>query len=204
MSNTISKLATKHLDLGCGTKPRNPYRQAELYGLDIRAGLNEPGVKEIRAANLCVEPIPFESNSFDSLSAYDFLEHIPRVAVDFTNQKTHFPVINLMNEVWRVLKKDGLFYAVAPAFPHALAFADPTHVNIMTAQTHRYFTGTNPMGRMYGYEGSFELVRQALIHPRGDYQPPNPSVKLTLKMAADSLMGRRSHLLWEFKAIKSA
>jgi SAM-dependent methyltransferase len=193
---------TKHLDLGCGTKPRNPYRQQELYGLDIRDGLSEPGVTEIRAANLCIEPIPFESNSFDSLSAYDFLEHIPRVAVDFTNHKTHFPVINLMNEVWRVLKNNGVFYAVAPAYPHALAFADPTHVNIMTPKTHHYFTGNEPMGRMYGFVGQFALVRQALIHPRGDYQPSNPSLKMGLKMFADSVMGRRSHLMWEFKAVK--
>jgi SAM-dependent methyltransferase len=202
MSTNTTSTSTKHLDLGCGTKPRNPYRQQELYGLDIRAGLIEPGVKEIRAANLCIEPIPFESDSFDSLSAYDFLEHIPRVAVDFSNQKTHFPVINLMNEIWRVLKRDGMFYAVVPAYPHSLAFADPTHVNIMTEQTHRYFTGTNPMGRMYGFEGGFELVRQSLIHPRGDYQPASPSFKLALKMLADGIMGRRSHLLWELRTLK--
>jgi SAM-dependent methyltransferase len=193
---------TKHLDLGCGTKPRNPYRQQELYGLDIRADLSEPGVKEIRAANLCIEPIPFESNSFNSLSAYDFLEHIPRVAIDFLNQKTHFPVIDLMNEVWRVLKNNGVFYAVAPAYPHSLAFADPTHVNIMTPKTHYYFTGDKPIGQMYGFIGKFELVRQALIHPRGDYQPSNPPLTLGVKMLADSVMGRRSHLMWEFKAVK--
>jgi SAM-dependent methyltransferase len=193
---------TKHLDLGCGTTPRNPYRQQELYGLDIRAGLTSPGVKEIRAANLCIDPIPFEEGYFDSLSAYDFLEHIPRVAVDFANQKTHFPVINLMNEIWRVLKNNGVFYSVAPAYPHALAFADPTHVNIMTPRTHRYFTGEQPMGRMYGFEGRFALVRQTLIHPRGDYQPSSPPLKLALKMAADRIMRRRSHLMWELKAVK--
>jgi hypothetical protein len=107
-----------------------------------------------------------------------------------------------MNEIWRVLKRDGMFYAVVPAYPHSLAFADPTHVNIMTEQTHRYFTGTNPMGRMYGFEGGFELVRQSLIHPRGDYQPASPSFKMALKMLADGIMGRRSHLLWELRTLK--
>jgi SAM-dependent methyltransferase len=198
----MTEKLTKHLDLGCGTKPRNPYRQKELYGLDIRSGLSEPGVMEIRAANLCIDPIPYESSLFDSLSAYDFLEHIPRVAVDFSNQKTHFPVINLMNEVWRVLKNDGVFYAVAPAFPHSLAFADPTHVNIMTPKTHHYFTGDQPIGRMYGFAGRFELVRQALIHPRGDFHAVNPSFNLGLKMLADRVMRRRSHLMWEFRAVK--
>ncbi len=28
-------MATNHLDLGCGETPRTPYRQSELYGVDI-------------------------------------------------------------------------------------------------------------------------------------------------------------------------
>jgi hypothetical protein len=28
-------MSTKHLDLGCGENPRNPYGQECLYGLDI-------------------------------------------------------------------------------------------------------------------------------------------------------------------------
>lgn len=95
-----------------------------------------------------------------------------------------------------------MFYAVMPAFPHALAFADPTHVNIMARKSYTYFTGPNPVGRMYGFVGSFELVRQSFIHPRGDYHPHQPSLKLRTKMLADTVMRRRSHLVWEMKAIK--
>jgi SAM-dependent methyltransferase len=193
---------TKHLDLGCGTAPRNPYQQAQLYGIDIREGLTAGGVTEIRAANLSLAPIPFDSHEFDSVSAYDFLEHVPRVATDYALRKTHFPFIELMNDIWRVLKDDGLFYSVAPAYPHALAFADPTHVNFLTLQSHHYFTGTNPVGRMYGFNGKFELVRQTLIHPRGDYHPSRPIGKLQVKMFADRVMGRRSHLMWELRAVK--
>ena len=193
---------TKHLDLGCGTQPRNPYKHTELYGIDLRAGLVVPGVRDIRAANLNLEAIPFEDHFFDSVSAYDFLEHVPRTAINFTSGETIFPFVRLMNEAWRVLKNGGLFYSVAPAFPHALAFADPTHVNFMSVKTQRYFTGEEPMARMYGFVGRFELIRQARIHPRGDYHPDHPSARLRLKMTADALMRRRSHLLWEFKAVK--
>jgi SAM-dependent methyltransferase len=193
---------TKHLDLGCGTTPRNPYGQSNLYGIDIREGLAATGVVEIRAANLSLAPIPFGNDDFDSVSAYDFLEHVPRVATDYAQQKTHFPFVALMNEVWRVLKNEGLFYSVAPAYPHKLAFADPTHVNFLTLQSHRYFTGKDPSGRMYGFNGQFELVRQQLIHPRGDYQPMRPIGQLQVKMFADRVMGRQSHLLWELRAIK--
>jgi SAM-dependent methyltransferase len=193
---------TKHLDLGCGTAPRNPYRQAQLYGIDIREGLSALGVMEIRAANLSLAPIPFGSDEFDSVSAYDFLEHVPRVATDYALHKTHFPFVALMNEVWRVLKNDGLFYSVAPAYPHKLAFADPTHVNFLTLQSHQYFTGSDPIARMYGFNGKFQLVRQKLIHPRGDYHPRNPVGKLHLKMFADRVMKRTSHLMWELRAIK--
>ena len=194
---------TKHLDLGCGARPRNPYQRDQLYGLDIRAfPSTDKSVAEIRALNLALESIPYDAGSFESVSAYDFLEHVPRVALDTVNTQTLFPFVRLMNEVWRVLKKDGLFYAVTPAYPHHLAFADPTHVNVITRKTHKYFTGTEPMAGMYGFVGRFELVRQIRIHPRGNYQPPQPAPKLRLKMLADSVMRRRSHLLWEFKALK--
>jgi SAM-dependent methyltransferase len=189
-----------HLDLGCGTVPRNPYQCAQLFGIDIRCGLSAPGVVEIVAANLSLEPIPFPDQRFDSVSAYDFLEHVPRVSLDQARGGTQFPFVQLMNEVWRVLKPGGLFYAVFPAYPHALAFCDPTHVNVLTDKSHRYFTGDEPMAAMYGFGGRFTLLRQARIHPRGNLHPESPGVQLRAKMLADRLMGRRSHLVWELRA----
>ena len=37
MTSPPPAAASRHLDLGCGTKPRNPYRRTELHGVDIRA-----------------------------------------------------------------------------------------------------------------------------------------------------------------------
>lgn len=190
-----------HLDLGCGLRPRNPYHHDEVYGIDIRSGLQAPGVKRIEATNLSCERIPFDSHQFDSVSAYDFFEHIPRVRVDHAGQ-THFPFVQLMNEIWRVLKPGGILYAVTPAYPHEKAFRDPTHVNIITPKTYRYFSRPYLQADMYGFVGDFSLIRQVRIHPRGAYEPQG-FVRGLLRQL-DGLVGKRSHLVWEMKANQRA
>lgn len=47
------------LDLGCGSKPRNPFQATQLFGVDIRPFPN----LGIQAADLATQPIPFEGNS---------------------------------------------------------------------------------------------------------------------------------------------
>lgn len=193
-----------HLDLGCGTRPRNPYNYERLFGVDIRHGLQATGVEEIRAADLSQRPIPFPDRFFDSVSAYDFLEHVPRVAGNPADGSSRFPFIELMGEIWRVLRPGGLFYAVTPAFPHEKAFRDPTHVNILTRKSVRYFTRPELGAKMYGFRGDFGLVRQDRIHIRGNYEPhPASAARLALRVF-DGMLGRRSHLVWELRAIKGA
>lgn len=194
-------MSRKHLDLGCGARPKNPFGHPELYGVDIRADAGGEGI-QIARANLSVEPIPFADNMFDSVSAYDFFEHVPRVALDYASQNSRFPFIELMNEIWRVLKHDGILYAITPAYPHDKAFRDPTHVNIITGKTHRYFTEPHVIGRMYGFHGSFKLKRQCRVHPRGSYEPTHPGLGHRLKSLGERLTGQQSHLVWEFAAIK--
>ena len=198
----MSVTTRQHLDLGCGTRPRNPYACEALYGVDIRDGLTAPGVMKIVAANLSLSRIPFPDSTFDSLSAYDFLEHVPRASLDHASGTTRFPFIELMNEVWRVLKPGGLFYAVTPAYPHEKAFRDPTHVNVIAAKSHRYFTRPELGGRMYGFAGDFRLIRQNRIHIRGDYEPRNAGVGRLLLRLVDGIAGKRSHLVWEMEAVK--
>ena len=125
-----------HLDLGCGPSPKNPFGYEKLYGIDIRKNNGELNNATIVTANLAIEPIPFPDNFFDSVSAYDFFEHVPRVSVDFNAKSSRFPFVELMNEIWRVLKPNGILYAVTPAFPNEKVFRDPTHVNIITKKTY--------------------------------------------------------------------
>jgi SAM-dependent methyltransferase len=145
-------MTTKTLDMGCGTTPRNPFNAAEMYGVDIVGGLGP----NIRQADLAIEPIPFEDNSFDFVTAYDFIEHIPRV-IYAPQRRNSF--VEFMNEVWRVLKTDGYFLSSTPVYPHPFAFMDPTHVNVITELTFRaYFDDVNRWAAMYGYKGAFRVV----------------------------------------------
>ena len=146
---------TKSLDLGCGPNPKNPYNADEIYGVDVRADLD----KRIHQADLCIEPIPFESNMFDCVTAFDFIEHIPRI-IYAPHRRNAF--IELMTEIYRVLKVGGVFLSYTPAFPHPSAFQDPTHVNIITDRTFDvYFCKPIRYASVYGFTGAFEMAKQS-------------------------------------------
>jgi len=98
------------LDIGCGREPANPFKAPIVYGIDIREG-----VPNIRNADLVVEPIPFPDSTIDYLTAYDFIEHVPRVIY---LPKRRFPFVELMNEVYRVLKTEGIFLSHTPVYPY--------------------------------------------------------------------------------------
>jgi SAM-dependent methyltransferase len=196
---------TRHLDLGCGPIPRNPYGRDETYGCDILP--LEVNIKisnnNYRQANLILESIPFPDNHFDSVSAFDFLEHVPRYVV-LSSGASAAPFINLMNEIFRVLKPGGVFFASTPAYPHSAAFSDPTHVNIITDQTHRYFVGVNPTARIYGFVGNFQLNYSRWDTPHNaDYPFESWPRKFFRRMHRRILRDGLSHMFWEFIAKKS-
>jgi SAM-dependent methyltransferase len=191
----------RHLDLGCGATPRNPYHRPQLHGIDLGRAPAAPGC-EIRVANLAVEPIPYPDDSFESLSAYDFFEHVPRVLPSADGRGTRFPFIELMNEVWRVLKPGGLLYASTPCYPYPQAFQDPTHVNVLTDRSHEYFTLPQVTARMYGFAGAFEVVRVMRTSPRGDYEPHRQPLRQKLRTWNLARRGDLSHVLWELAAVK--
>lgn len=147
-------MSTRSLDLGCGLNPRNFYQCDEVFGVDIRPSSND----HLNSADLAVEPIPFADNHFDAVTAFDFIEHIPRVIY---NPDRRFCFVELMNEIYRVLKPGGVFLSFTPAFPKAAAWRDPTHVNIITEETFPlYFDDKNRLAAMYGFNGSFLIENQ--------------------------------------------
>ena len=201
-SNTAEAMPTRHLDLGCGPTPRNPYRRDEAHGIDIvlPEGLD---ARLFRRANLSVEPIPHPDSSFDSVSAFDFLEHVPRVLGTADGRSTRFPFVELMSEIHRVLTPGGRFYAVTPAFPRPEAVHDPTHVNFITDGTWAYFCGAEPPARMYGYTGRFEmLANEWALHPEA-LSPGTPlTPRRRFKRWRRGLTGGLTHVAWEFACVK--
>lgn len=134
---------TISLDLGCGETIRNPYQALKVIGLDIQD------------ADLAIQPIPYKDSYFDYVTAYDFLEHIPRLL--YVPQR-RYPFVELMSEIYRVLKVGGKFLSSTPAFPHGAAFQDPTHVNIITPDTFgEYFDDQKTWAKMYGFKGAFHI-----------------------------------------------
>lgn len=151
------KLDSKSLDLGCGKTPKNPFVAESLYGVDVDYGVDPKN--NIYPCDLGIEKLPFPDEHFDFVTAFDLIEHIPRLA--YIDNKRHSPFIFLMNEVCRVLKKDGVFLSHTPAYPKIAAFSDPTHVNVISVKTFQlYFCSPYNWASRYGFDGAFELIKQ--------------------------------------------
>jgi len=191
-------MTTKHLDIGCGSNARNPFTCDELYGVDIVKQEVSDFIYE--QCNVVLEPLPFKESTFNSVSAYDLLEHIPRFAI--INNQTTFPFILLMNEIYRVLKPGGMFYAITPCYPRDEAFIDPTHINIITNKTHTYFTSPQHMARMYGFTGSFEINKVKRIKPSQETTDKHFILKFLKNIYYTIRYKKKSHLLWKFTASK--
>ena len=135
------KAGTKHLDFGCGSNPRNPLQAMELVTVDIQVHSKNVPTHKIEPGS----QLPFEDECFDSISAYDVLEHLSREAPNNL-------FIYYMNELHRVLRPGGTAIFVFPSFPHRDAFSDPTHVNFITSETINYFLN-NQLRTTQPYEG---------------------------------------------------
>jgi SAM-dependent methyltransferase len=213
-----NKLAgSKHLDLGSGSNVRNPFGADFLYGTDLTI------TEQIISGNISLMPadltkqLPFESDFFDSVSAFDLLEHIPRWERD-SNGNIAYPFVNLMSEIARILKPDGFFVAVTPAFPAPEAFQDPTHINFISENTIDYFLGEFPHATKvgYGFQGNFKKLHQSWLRGSGPFEALEhrlePGFKGFKQMRdftrllnrSRKIIGfrRKSHLLWVIQAIK--
>jgi len=193
-------METKHLDIGCGLSPRNPFSQDLLYGVDILSVDASNLDFEYVRSDVVLEKLPFEDSFFDSISCYDFLEHIPRTI--HRDSKLEFSFVGFMNEVHRILKPKGIFYALTPGYPNQAAFVDPTHVNFITSKSHKYFTLPKLRARPYGFKGSFKLVKRVKWVKVTNELEENNFKRLLNKFFYFFFYKKRSHLLWQFECVK--
>lgn len=207
-----------HLDLGCGTNPRNPFMSQKVFGLDVISELDFNDF-DVEYRLMSEETLfPFADNSIDSVSGFDFLEHLSR---SFRSDLGTNEFIHYMNEVSRVLRPGGVALFVTPAFPGKMVFSDPTHQNFITIDTIKYFvsdsdnTAAPAIEMKYGYKGDLRLISQFWVYPPqlvfnsrilhddvGGLYGANKLIRFYLKTFFRSpliiLNGfrKRSHLVW--------
>lgn len=100
------------VDIGCGWRKQYPGN----IGVDRRP---TPDVNVIADVSV---GLPFGGHSVDRVFLVHILEHL----VDF---------LPLLDEVYRVLRPDGVAHVLSPWWRHVNAVADPTHVRLFDVQT---------------------------------------------------------------------
>jgi len=124
-----------HLNLGSGLKPIDGY-----VNIDNRKEVNPDLACDV------IDGLPYADNSVDSVRAYDFLEHIPI-------GKT----IDVIDEIWRVLKPGGIFASLTPDAEFGQgAFQDPTHQSFWVENSWLYFSEPNSRA-LYGTKAHFKI-----------------------------------------------
>lgn len=204
-SKTQPTNASTHLDLGCGSNPRNPYQRSRLYGCDIvRLPVSSTGQPfEFIQADLTSKQLDLPESYFDSISAFDFIEHIQRQSVDQKGM-TYNPFIQLMNEVYRLLKPNGLFIASTPCYPHPTVFQDPTHVNFITEKTHEYFCIPEVYASRYGFIGKFKVIKAQRESQKNILRPQESVLRKRWRdFEYRYFKGGLSHITWELQALKT-
>lgn len=151
----------KQLDLGAGgaDRIRGGY---EGYGVDI-VDVQRPWLKDNRVCDLALDRIPYDNDTFDLITAHDLLEHIqpvlylPQSVLAYPDNEQrqrkgwagHVEkrncMIELFNEIYRVLKPGGIFYHQTPGYhPESnlqAIWSDPTHCFVWTPDTKNHFSG---------------------------------------------------------------
>jgi SAM-dependent methyltransferase len=130
----------RKLHLGCGHDVKTGWvnlDSARLPGVDV--------VHDIEKM-----PWPFESESFDHISAHQLLEHVEYIPV--------------LREAHRILRAGGTFEIDVPHFTSRNNWIDPTHKKTFSIRTFEFFVKDSRFGRDYYFDFAFRrLRRQRLV-----------------------------------------
>ena len=113
--------------------------------------------------NLNVYPWPFEDESVDEIWCSHYVEHIPH---EIHNEDGRDGLIQFMDEVYRILKPEGIIKIEAPYYKHERAYGDPTHTRYMGdlsfAYFNKYWRDTNKLSH-YGINCDCDIKMSYLI-----------------------------------------
>jgi hypothetical protein len=137
-----------NVDLGCG------FRKKGNLAIDVTTH----GTQADIICRIGFEPIPLDDEVTDTVYCRDFLEHIPKAYYSEHEKTLRYPVIEVMNEVWRILKPGGTFTSFTPCYPALEVHQDPTHLSVWTLESMQYFCGKYPIARIYGVRTNFEIL----------------------------------------------
>ena len=142
------------VNLGCGYK-----KIRDHINIDIR-----PEVEPDMICDLS-NGIPFGTSTVDEVRAYDFLEHVEI-------GKT----VEMVTEIWRVLRDNGLLVVFVPSSDGRGAFENPDHKSFWNINSWRYYEAGNAHNSLNGIKAKFGIlslkdswtsVDDKIIHTRG-------------------------------------
>jgi SAM-dependent methyltransferase len=126
----------------------------ELVTLDIN-----PAHKPDVVWNLERLPLPFEEDTFDTVSAFEVMEHVGR-------QGDWRFFFDQWSDLWRIMRPGGLFFGTSPDRSSRWAWGDPGHTRIIGPEALTFLhqpayaqVGHTPMTdyRFY-YQADFDLL----------------------------------------------
>lgn len=121
------------IDLGCGTRKQKGYvgiDSKKLEGVDIVCGIGKG--------------LPFEDNTIDRIYANFLFEHIENF-------------IPFMQELYRICRNGAIIKASFPYWASVTQWKDPTHKQVITIETFRYFSDDKWYGSEYGINTNFKV-----------------------------------------------
>jgi SAM-dependent methyltransferase len=152
------------------------------HGVAVFAEATEPGADahldegDGRFHPIIGRGLPFDDSSIESMVSHHALEHVGE------------GFLNLIDEVWRVLKPGAPFRAITPLFPSAAAI-NPEHVRFFTKDCFEHFQAS-PDGSIWtelfstpGYKARFDVTNKDItpVPEQGSVWDTPREIRVTLR-----------------------